>query len=83
MKTLTDAFGKDLQVGDTVIYTVRKHSSMGIRHAVIISIHDYGEKAWERYTLSVFATKKNWRNIEHSYNTVIYSNDTLVRMNER
>lgn len=84
MQVLEDALGQDLKVGDQIIYTTRRRSSMNIRRAGIKAIIDHGEnQGTYRYSLSVVASKKLWNGTWYTYNVQLYQNMTIVRINTR
>ena len=86
MKQAQDMYGRDLNVGDYVLYCVKGSTSAKVRIGRVHAIHWTEDAPHSPYSLTVIATKKrfNWskprdaRYVTHAYKTVLHVNSTLV-----
>lgn len=87
MRELKDIYGRDIKVGDVILYSVKSSTSVYTRMAVIDKIID----TYDPYSLKVRAYdphKWTWNMEKHKsewipvvYRTTLYSNDTIVKLN--
>lgn len=90
MRELKDIFGKELNAGDVILYSV-KHSTYVDTHMAVIDRVIDDPESYDRYSLKVRAyaphkwtwntekQKSEW--IPVVYRTTLYSNRTIVKLN--
>ncbi len=95
MYNTLDLFGNEIKAGDVIIYNVKQSTSITTRLAIVRGVIDKGEGTYGRhryqlkvtaydptnYTFDYIDGKPHYRQEPRIYNTQLYSNDNIIKLN--